>query len=111
MGCDSNNDWYETGIFKRAVFVLSQKLHRDAVENLRKVSTVTEILICYFVSESLYYCYYSSLLGCGSIPSVLFRWYNTLTLMMEAIGFCRHWYPHGYMMLTIRRRHCKPLPP
>lgn len=96
MGCDSNNDWYETGIFKREVFVLSQQLHRDAVENrrksyLKKVGTVTEILICYFVRPSLYYCYCSGFLGCGVIPSVLFRWYYTLTLMMEAIGFCRHW--------------------
>jgi len=36
MGCDSNNDWYETSIFKRVVFLLSQKLHRDAAENHRK---------------------------------------------------------------------------
>ena len=36
MGCDSNNAWYETSIFKTEVLVLSQQLHRDAVENCRK---------------------------------------------------------------------------
>jgi hypothetical protein len=61
------------------------------VENPRKVGTMTEILICYLVSASLDYCYCSGFLGCSGIPSVLFRWYNTLTLMMEAIGFCRRW--------------------
>ena len=50
----------------RLVFSREQSLYyprsciemlRKIIENLRKVSTVTEILICYFVSKSLYHCY------------------------------------------------------